>query len=975
MITAVLGIILISYLFIPVVASSVVTVTENQNPSWVRMAYTEEDFSFSAVVSGGNMTIDNTQTGEATEMMLFACDSGMLMYDDGFKLIYQSAGNTVVRESDATAIAVSCNNKTVTVLMGGVTYSMPMTWAYYPDAEGIYSYFPTDSYNFREGDPVAVFGDFAGVIAYDDMVSLDVGLDFKATVQGKHLNKMHWVKLSEGESATDIGTVTGTPTKTDTDNASNTESVPVSNVVTGYAHASMSVMNAGNSTTYTDRDWQYILDGTDAIITGYTGTSVSWLTIPATVGGYSVKQVGNGTEVLGSLFIRNLEISEGIQIIGDYAFKDSDIPDSIRFPASLTSIGDYAFAGCNCSHSLNLHSTHLVSIGDYAFDQCSSFTGTLGLPSTLVTIGDYAFRSCWSLSGILSIPSSVTTIGDFAFNICQGFSGLMFGSGIQTIGESAFESCTSMGGTLYIPASVTSIGDYAFYDCKFTTVSINPVSPTIGQQAFAFDTQSGSSTVTVINHSNVDLSNPTYGLVNAVFKVDGWQYRIIWEQSGGVFTSKYAIAVHHDPFTNVSVTIPSSVVSGTVTYDVKQIGDGESAIATISNCTLTIPNSIERINANAFINTGLTGTITIPDSVTIIGDNAFIGCAGLTGALVIPDSVTSIGREAFRNCFGLTSLTLGDSVQTIGAHAFDSCIEFTGTLTLPNSVTTIGDSAFVGCGFTGSLVIPNSVVTIGEGAFDSCSGFTGSLTLGNNVQTIGYYAFNHCSGFTGSLVIPDSVTTIEYNAFSYCSGLTSLTLGSSLQTIGARAFNSCSGLTGSLVIPNSVTTLGDSAFNGCSGFTSLTLGNGVQTIPDKAFADCGFKGTVTILSTVTEIGIEAFKGCSDLINLVVFSNPTVGTDAFVNTGIKEVLNLGTTEFTKTSYGLNADEVRTDIQADGCIAIVHDEQEKTDTVSTLMKILPIIILMVLLVLIAGPMFGMSFGRGGSDSSDSDEYDYY
>lgn len=739
MITAVLGIILISYLFIPVVASSVVTVTENQNPSWVRMAYTEEDFSFSAVVSDGNMTI-GTQTGEATEMMLFACDSGMLMYDDGFKLIYQSAGNTVVHESDATAIAVSCNNNTVTVLMGGVTYSMPMTWAYYPDAEGIYSYFPTDSYNFKQGDPVAVFGDFAGVIAYNDMLSQDVGLDFKATVQGKHLNKMHWAKLSEGESATDIGTVTGTSTKTDTDNDSNTESAPVSNVVTGYAHASMSVMNAGNSTTYTDRDWQYILDGNDAIITGYTGTSVSWLTIPATVGGYSVKQVGNGTEVLGSLFIRNLEISEGIQIIGDYAFKDSDIPDLIRFPASLTSIGDYAFAGCTCEGRLNLGSTHLVSIGDHAFDQCSSFTGTLVLPSTLVTIGDYAFRSCWRLANTLIIPSSVTTIGDFAFSICQGFNGLTLMTGIETIGESAFASCTSMGRTLIIPPTVTSIGDFAFYDCKFTTVSINPVSPTIGQQAFAFDTQSGSSTVTVINYSNVDLSNPTYGFYNAVFKVDGWQYRIIWEQSGGVFTSKYASAVHHDPFTDVSVTIPSSVVSGTVTYDVKQIGDGESAIATITDSTLIIPSYIERINANAFINTGLTGTLIIPVSLLEIGDNAF-------------------------------------------------------------------------------------------------------------------------------------------------------------------------------------------------------------------------------------------NGCSNLSSLIVLSNVTIGNSAFANTGIKEVLNLGSTEFTKTSYGLNADEVRTDIQADGCIAIVHDEQEKTDTVSTLMKILPIIILMVLLVLIAGPMFGMSFGRGGSDSSDSDEYDYY
>ena len=737
--TSVLCIILFSYLFMPIVASNVVVEIDNQNPSWVRMAYTEEDFSFSAVVSDGTMTI-GTQTGEVTDMIVFACDSGMLMYDDGFKLIYQSAGNTVVRESDATAIAVSCTNKTVTVIMGGVTYSMPMTWAYYPHAEGVYSYFSTDSYNFKQGDPVAVFGDFAGVIVYNTMFSQNVGLDFKATVQGKHLNNMHWAKLSEGESATDIGTVTGTSDKTDTADASNTESAPISNVVTGSAYTSISVMNAGPSTVNTDGDWQYVLDGNNnAIITKYTGAGVDTLTIPATVGGYSVKQVGNGTAVLSN-YVFNLVISNGIESIGDYAFQDSDIYNSISFPSSLKSIGDYAFEGCEYNGSLNIGSTQLVTIGEHAFDQCDNLSGTLTLPTTLTTIGDYAFQSCWMLTGALIIPASVTSIGNHAFGICQGFTSLTLTSGVQTIGESAFENCDSMTGTLTIPASVTSIGDYAFGDCDFDKVIFNSQSPNVGSHAFDFDPYGEKDTiVTVINNSVLDLSNPNYGLHDAVFEVNGWQYKIIWELSGGVYTSKYAIVTHHDTFTNVSITIPSSVVSGTVTYDVKQIGDGESAIATISNCKLTIPNSIERINANAFKNTGLTGTLTIP-------------------------------------------------------------------------------------------------------------------------------------------------------------------------------------------------------------------------------------------STVTEIGTNAFDGCANLSSLVVLSNPTISNSAFANTSIKEVLNLGTTEFTKTSYGLNADEVRTDIQADGCIAIIHDVQEKKDIVSTLMKVLPILIFMVILVLIARPLFGMDTDDDESGSG-SDDYEYY
>ena len=754
--TAVLCIILFSYLFLPIVSSNVVNVTENDNPSWLKMGYTEKDFSMSVVVSDGTMTV-GTQTGEATEMILFACDTGMLMYtDNGFRLIYQSAGNTVIRDSDATGVAVSSSNKTVTVIMGGMTYSMQMNWAYYPNEEGGYAYFPTDSYNFKQGDPVAVYGDFAGIYAYNDMMSQGIGLDFKADVSEKHLNNMRWGKLAEGETAVDITTITGTA-------ESETEST-VTNIVTGHTFTAMSVMNAGNSTTYTDGNWQYILDGTDAIITAYTGAGVDTLTIPATVGGYSVKQVGNGTAVLSN-YVYNLVFSNGIESIGDYAFQNSDIYDSISFPSSLKSIGDYAFAGCECEGSLNMGGTQLVTIGEHAFDQCDKFNGTLTLPSLLTTIGDYAFQSCWRLTGALIIPASVTSIGNHAFGICQGFTSLTLNTWVQTIGESAFENCDSMTGTLTIPASVTSIGDYAFGDCDFDKVIFNSQSPNVGSHAFEFDPYGEKDTiVTVVNNSVLDLSNPNYGLHNAVFEVNGWQYKIIWELSGGEYTSKYAIVIHHDPFTNVSVTIPSSVASGTVTYDVKQVGDGESAIATISNCTLTIPNSIERINDNAFMNTGLTGTLTLPDSVTAIGNSAFSGCSGLAG-------------------------------------------------------------------------------------------------------------------------------------------------------------------------------------------------------------------TLTLLSTVTEIGSEAFKGCSDLINLVILSNPTVGTDAFANTGIKQVLNLGTTEFTKTSYGLNADEVRTDIQADGCIAISHEVQEKTDIVSTLMKILPLLILMVILVLIARPLFGMDEDDDDESGSGSDDYEYY
>ena len=64
-------------------------------------------------------------------------------------------------------------------------------------------------------------------------------------------------------------------------------------------------------------------------------------------------------------------------------------------------------------------------------------------------------------------------------------------------------------------------------------------------------------------------------------------------------------------------------------------------------------------------------TVTIPNSIKKIEDTAFEGCVSLT-SIVIPDSVESIGKNAFRNCNMLSAITIGKSVNWIGASAFEN---------------------------------------------------------------------------------------------------------------------------------------------------------------------------------------------------------------------------------------------------------------------------------------------------------------
>ena len=67
---------------------------------------------------------------------------------------------------------------------------------------------------------------------------------------------------------------------------------------------------------------------------------------------------------------------------------------SVTIPASVTSIGDYAFYGC----------TGLTSVT---------------IPASVTSIGDYAFYGCTGLTSV-TIPASVTSIGYCAFPAAPG---------------------------------------------------------------------------------------------------------------------------------------------------------------------------------------------------------------------------------------------------------------------------------------------------------------------------------------------------------------------------------------------------------------------------------------------------------------------------------------------------------------------------------------------------------------------------
>ncbi|MBE6850258.1 MAG: hypothetical protein E7504_00740 [Ruminococcus sp.] len=117
--------------------------------------------------------------------------------------------------------------------------------------------------------------------------------------------------------------------------------------------------------------------------------------------------------------------------------------------------------------------------------------------------------------------------------------------------------------------------------------------------------------------------------------------------------------------------------------------DGELRYCDISeSMDIVVPDGVTRIGKDAFGNLmnlpydfrsdelydieDVKFTITLPETVETVEALAFANLPALT-AINIPDGVTEIGDMAFLNCLRLRSITLGKNVKKIGDYAFLNC--------------------------------------------------------------------------------------------------------------------------------------------------------------------------------------------------------------------------------------------------------------------------------------------------------------
>ena len=85
--------------------------------------------------------------------------------------------------------------------------------------------------------------------------------------------------------------------------------------------------------------------------------------------------------------------------------------------------------------------------------------------------------------------------------------------------------------------------------------------------------------------------------------------------------------------------------------------------------SVVLPDVLKRIDAEAFLDSGLTGSLNIPEGVVEIGYGAFMD-NDFTGVLTLPSTLKKIGSSAFSECGFKCPLNLPDGIEEIGSFCF-----------------------------------------------------------------------------------------------------------------------------------------------------------------------------------------------------------------------------------------------------------------------------------------------------------------
>ena len=456
--------------------------------------------------------------------------------------------------------------------------------------------------------------------------------------------------------------------------------------------------------------------------------------------------------------ITRVVFAEGSDVtyIGEHAFRSTSIR-TFEFPASVESIGDYAFimcrqlksitaAGSNANREFYVDDDVVYQPYDgglaLRFFPLAKWTDEYEIEDGVTALGSNSMQMAEFTS--VTIPASVRSINSFAFNSSAiesvTFNGVpSFGTEFEDNalpGAGAFSNCKNLP-TINFPQNVTKLPNSLFSGDVSLKKFIIPDSVTeIGNTAFAN---------TGITKIEIPAGVTTIG--SGVFSTSA--------PAKGEEPVRTSIAVNFEEGSKLA-SIGSGCFAGLDSYTATFDPADKEAYSVFAQAGyqvtldgLTLPTSkyfeFGWVDETSVVISGLTEAgknqpdITIPDEVTVaeqsynvvgIGDSVFAGTAGngtqantTLKRVKLGANIEFIGGSAFKYCTGLTIVDFSKAteLERIGNNAFYDAKSVTAwDLSACTKLTTVEDSAFLyGFSTTTTIKLPDSITSWGKNVISS----------------------------------------------------------------------------------------------------------------------------------------------------------------------------------------------------------------------------------------------------------------
>ena len=418
--------------------------------------------------------------------------------------------------------------------------------------------------------------------------------------------------------------------------------------------------------------------------------------------------------------IASVVIEDGVTSIGDYAFEGCDNANltSVTIPASVTSIGDFAFGYCTYLASVTIPVASLTCYGVRAFDDTAD---GLKIYVPAASLDTYKAATNWSEYEIVG-----------AYTVAFG----TLPDGVSGVAP----SMAAEGETVTVSFSGVPAG-------KAPVVSGTYNSATYGQQAliitdngdgtYSFTMGDGPATITV-SELKKDFKSCTVTVPNPIYH-SGYTHSYFYD---GTWNDNHGGIVVYDGETQLTYYHYDSEIEGFVgdyRFSMLESLDGGNCENLNEHCRVYLEGM------GAYAGTLYKDVEIVPATVTNAKWGDLTWNLDASGNFTITGTGAMKSADTFRNydwynySSYFTSITIGNGITTVAAAAFGgnsntNPYASVTSVSLPESLTTIGESAFAYCtgaSFNADDLIAQGV-TYGANSFNQVGCLVG--TLANNAD-------------------------------------------------------------------------------------------------------------------------------------------------------------------------------------------------------------------------------------------------